>query len=220
MKIVEIKPRRKHISGIVFDIEIVPEDYGADVDPVGLLALDSELCEMKRLKSGTELSDEALTELVRESHIKRAKSRAMWYLSRSSMPKEKLRKKLCENFPDYAAQCAVDRAEELGFINDADYAARKIQLLIDNKKVSVKAARRMLEAEGVGREDAALAAEGAEYDPTEAILTLVERKYKRKLDDKKDFQNTVAALMRTGLSYSEIRTALKEYENSSDMYEE
>ena len=73
MKIVEIKPRRKHISGIVFDIEIVPEDYGADVDPVGLLALDSELCEMKRLKSGTELSDEALTELVRESHIKRAK---------------------------------------------------------------------------------------------------------------------------------------------------
>ena len=78
----------------------------------------------------------------------------------------------------------------------------------------------MLEAEGVGREDAALAAEGAEYDPTEAILTLVERKYKRKLDDKKDFQNTVAALMRKGFSYSEIRTALKEYENSSDMYEE
>ena len=121
MRIIEINPRRKKVSGIRFDVEIDPKEYGADVDPVGLLALDSELCEI-RLKVGMELDSERLLELVRESHVKRAKSRAMWYLSRSSMPKEKLRKKLAEKFPDYAAAAASDRAEELGFVDDAEYA--------------------------------------------------------------------------------------------------
>lgn len=213
MKIIEVRPRRKHISGILFDREVDPEEYGADVDPAGLLALDSELCEMKRLKSGTELSEEELLELVRQSHIKRAKSRAMWYISRGDMPKEKLRKKLLEHFPDYAALAAADRAEELGFINDAEYAKRKLQLLVDNKKVSVKMAQRMLRAEGVGSDEVAAAAEEAEYDPTAAILALIERKYKNKLDNKKDLKNTVAALMRKGFSYSEIRAALVQYQD-------
>lgn len=219
MRIIEINPRRKKVSGIRFDVEIDPKEYGADVDPVGLLALDSELCEI-RLKVGMELDSERLLELVRESHVKRAKSRAMWYLSRSSMPKEKLRKKLAEKFPDYAAAAASDRAEELGFVDDAEYAKRKLQLLIDNKKVSVKMAAKMLLLEGVGREDVNAAAMEAEHDPTSAILTLVERKYKNKLSDKKDFQNTVAALMRKGFSYSEIRNALKDYETATEMYEE
>ena len=219
MRIIEINPRRKKVSGIRFDVEIDPKEYGADVDPVGLLALDSELCEI-RLKVGMELDSEQLLELVRESHVKRAKSRAMWYLSRSSMPKEKLRKKLAEKFPNYAAAAAADRAEELGFVDDAEYAKRKLQLLIDNKKVSVKMAAKMLLLEGVGREDVDAAVMEAEYDPTSAILTLVERKYKNKLSDKKDFQNTVAALMRKGFSYSEIRNALKDYETATEMYEE
>lgn len=219
MRIIEINPRRKKVSGIRFDVEIDPKEYGADVDPVGLLALDSELCEI-RLKVGMELDSERLLELVRESHVKRAKSRAMWYLSRSSMPKEKLRKKLAEKFQDYAAAAAADRAEELGLVDDAEYAKRKLQLLIDNKKVSVKMAAKMLLLEGVGREDVDAAVMEAEYDPTSAILTLVERKYKNKLSDKKDFQNTVAALMRKGFSYSEIRNALKDYETATEMYEE
>ena len=47
----------------------------------------------------------------------------MWYLSRSSYPKAGLIKKLCASFPDYAAEAAADRMEELGLINDRDYAA-------------------------------------------------------------------------------------------------
>ena len=64
MKIVEIRPRRKFVSGIVFDCDIDPKEYGADVDAAGYLSLDSELCEIKHLKSGMTLSDRELTELV------------------------------------------------------------------------------------------------------------------------------------------------------------
>lgn len=219
MKVIEIIPRRKHISGIRFDVTLEPSDFGADVDPVGLLALDSELCEI-RLKAGMELTDDELLGVVRESHIKRAKSRAMWYLSRSSMPKEKLRRKLLENFPDYAATIATERAEELGFVDDAEYAKRKLQLLIDQKKVSVKMAAKMLLAEGVERSAIDEAMSVAEYDPYVAIKTLVESKYKHKLSDKKDFQNTVAALMRKGFSYSEVKSVLNDFLENSECFED
>ena len=42
MKIIEIRPRRKFVSGIVFDIEVDPKEFGADPDAAGLLSLDSE----------------------------------------------------------------------------------------------------------------------------------------------------------------------------------
>ena len=50
MKILEIKPRRKQVSGVVFDCVIDPKEFGADSDAAGLLSLDSELCEMKHIK--------------------------------------------------------------------------------------------------------------------------------------------------------------------------
>ena len=109
MKIIALKPRRKSLTGVEFDQPVEPKLFLAETDAAGLIALDSELCEMKRLSAGMELTDEELESLVSQSHIKRAKSRAMWYLSRSSYPKAGLIKKLCASFPDYAAEAAADR---------------------------------------------------------------------------------------------------------------
>lgn len=213
MKILEVKPRRKHISGIVFDCELDPKEYGAETDPVGLLALDSELCEQKGLKSGVELSDEQLVELVRESGIKRAKSRAMWYLSRQDMPREKLFRKLKEHFPEYAAEAAADRAVELGFINDFEYAKRRLQLELEVKKASLRAAVTKLQAEGIDRETIEAAIEEVEYNPTDSILTLIEQKYSRKLDEENGKDKVFAALQRKGYSYSQIKTAFNSLED-------
>ena len=80
------------------------------------------------------------------------------------------------------------------------------------KKVSLKLAQRLLLAEGVDREFVEAAAEEVQYEPTETILSLIERKYKNKLSDEKGVKNTIAALIRKGYSYSEVRNALKEYE--------
>ena len=127
MKIVEIKLRRKSVCGLLFDVEVDPVLWGADPDAAGWLSLDAELCEIKHLKIGTELSDEELAALIEESHIKRAKSRAMWYVSQSDYCKKGLVKKLLNSFPEYAAIAAVDRLEELGLINDSSYALRRLQ---------------------------------------------------------------------------------------------
>ena len=206
--------------GLVFDCNIDPKEFGADSDAAGFLSLDSELCEMKHLKVGMELSDAELLELVRESHIKRAKSRAMWYLSRGDMAKQTLFDKLRRSFPDYAAKIACDRAEELGYINDESYAKRRLQRIIDEKKVSVRMAKQLLRQEGIDPDLVDDAAEEVEYDPVMAIVGLIERKYKQKISDKDNTQKVVAALMRKGYGYSEIKEALSRFNNEEFYCEE
>lgn len=213
MRIVEIKPRRKRLCGILLDCEIDPKEYGAEIDPVGLLALDTELCEFKGLKAGCEIDDEQLLELVRESNIKRAKSRAMWYISRQDMPSKKLLRKLAEHFPDYAAEAATDRAVELGLVNDFEYAKRRLQLELDVKKVSLKVASAKLLADGVDREAVEAALEEVEYDPTDSILSLIERKYSNKLNAENGKEKVTASLMRKGYSYSQINAAFNALED-------
>ena len=218
MKIIEIRPRRKFLSGIVFDCEIDPKEFGADSDAANLLSLDSELCEIKHLKAGMELTDADLLELVKESHIKRAKSRAMWYLSRGDLAKKTLFDKLRRSFPEYACTIACDRAEELGYINDESYAKRRLQRIIDEKKVSVRMAKQLLRQEGIDPDLVDDAAEEVEYDPIETIVLLIERKYKNKIGEKEQKDKVIAALMRKGYGFSEIKEALSHFDPENDFY--
>lgn len=209
MKIVEIKPRRKHVCGILFDTEVDPKLWGAEADAAGWLALDSELCEMKHLSVGTELSDDDLVSLIEQSHIKRANSRALWYLSQSDHPKKGLIKKLLVSFPEYAAVNAADRMEELGLIDDLRYAERRLQRILEDKKVSLKMAKQLLCAEGVDRETVDIAADSVEYSAEDSLDYIIEHKYKNKLSAQKDVDKMMSALLRKGYSYSEIRSALQ-----------
>ena len=220
MKIIDIRERRKSLFGILFDEEINPALWGGDSDATGWLALDSELCSLEQLKIGTELSDEELTSLIVKSHIKRAKSRAMWYISQSDHSKNALIKKLSAAFPDYAAEAAAERMEELGLINDTAYAERRIQRLLNEKSVSLKMATHMLEAEGIDRETARLAAESTEYDALAMLTNILERKYIGRLKNQKDVDRMMSALLRKGFSYSEIKEALKENEIETKFNEE
>ncbi len=60
----------------------------------------------------------------------------MWYLSRSSYPKAGLIKSFAPLFFDYAAEAAADRMEELGLINDHDYAGSRLERLMADKGMS------------------------------------------------------------------------------------
>lgn len=221
MKITALKPRRKCLTGIELDTYIDPKELCAETDAAGLIALDSELCDIEHLKAGKEISDEYLVSLIEQSHIKRAKSRAMWYLSRSSYPKAALIKKLSAAFPSYAAEAAADRMEELGFINDADYANRRLQVLMHNKGMSLKMAVYTLGTEGVDREVLSIAAEEAEseYDPAVAVAEIYERKYKNRLHSKKDFDRMIAGFVRKGFSPQFVLRSLREIDGDIEFFD-
>ena len=159
-----------------------------------------------------ELTDEELESLVSQSHIKRAKSRAMWYLSRSSYPKAGLIKKLCVSFPDYAAEAAADRMEELGLINDRDYAGRRLERLMADKGMSLKMALYTLSTEGIDREllSALKEEKEYEYDPVRAVTEIYERRFKNKLRSQKDVDRMMAAFVRKGFSVQTVKRALEE----------
>lgn len=212
MKIIALKPRRKSLTGVEFDQPVDPEFFLAETDAAGLIALDSELCEMKRLSAGMELTDEELESLVSQSHIKRAKSRAMWYLSRSSYPKAGLIKKLRASFPGHAAEAAADRMEELGLINDRDYAERRLERLMADKGMSLKMALYTLSTEGIDREllSALKEEKEYEYDPASAVTEIYERRFKNKLRSQKDVDRMMAAFVRKGFSVQTVKRALEE----------
>ncbi len=220
MKIIDIKQRRKHVCGILFDDEISLNELGAETDAAGWLALDSELCEINNLKIGTELSETQLIDYIHKSHIKRAKSRAMWYLSRSTMCKKALFNKLKKAFPDYAATAAVERMTELRVIDDNDYAVRKLQKIVDDKKVSIRFAKQLLISEGVDSDIADFAAEQIEYNPQNTLLMLIEKKYKNQITDPVGIKKTIAALMRKGYCFGEIKDALMYFDKQTEYTEE
>jgi regulatory protein len=214
MKVKELKHRRKSLTALVFDEETDPKELGAEIDPVGLIAIDSELCETEHISVGTEISEQELVDLIAKSHIKRAKSRAMWYLSRSSLPKAGLIKKLGTAFPEYACLTAADRMEELGLINDKDYASRRLERLLCEKKVSLKLAKQMLLAEGLDREtvDQVLEMQEDNYDTDTAIADIFDRRFSGKLNTKKDFDRMFAYFLRKGFAFSQLKSFLRERE--------
>lgn len=220
MKLLEIRPRRRELTALVFDREIDPKDYGFSVDAAGLPTVDAGLAAEKGLAVGMSLSDEDWKALAAASEEKRAKSRALWYLERGSLSKKQLTDKLARAFSRETARKVADRMEELGYIDDVRYAERLAELLLTERKVGTRKALATMITKGVDRETAKEALEAVETDPVDAVLAVIRSKYADKLGDPKSIQKTIAALARRGFSFSDIREALRRMKTDYELIEE
>ena len=106
-----------------------------------------------------------------------------------------------------AALC--DRMEELGYLNDASYAAQVVRYY-SAKGFGEKKLRDELYRRGIPREMWDDALEQAQ-DPAEAIDAFVAKKLAGKDLDRKQLQKVSAALARRGYSWSDINDALRRY---------
>lgn len=196
MKVISLSPRRKGLSLLTF------ED-GSE------LAVDSEVVLSEGITSGSEV--ENIDDLRLLSDTKRAKSRALWYLSRSDHAAKALTDKLLRGgFCEEAVRTAVERMEELGLVNDEAYARRLAESLLSSG-VSRKEAVYKLMTKGIGRDLAKQAVEEQDADDGDAIKTLLARKYAAKLQTEDGVRKVFAALQRKGFSFSDIKSALKQY---------
>ena len=209
MVLLEITPSRKHLTALRFSEEYLPE--GAKLQKDGLIYLDSDFCVEKKLAKGTNFTEEEIDELYLESEKRRAKSKALWLLSRRDYPSGLLQKKLKETFAESAADYAVCRMVELGLVNDLAYAKALAESLIKYKGIAPRQAPYVMAEKGV---DLGLAKEvlaERDDDPKESIKHLVETKYLRKLSEPKGNEKVFAALVRKGFGYSDIRSVLEQY---------
>lgn len=194
MQITAIKPRRKHLSALYIDGEFA-------------MTLDTRVLLENRVDVGNSLSDEQLKDLIEQSNERRAKEKALWLLSYRSHSKKELTDKIKRTGDEAAAVKAVERMEELGLVNDEDFARQYAQKLLFSKRMSKRSAVYELQRKGIDRTVAENTLEEFDVDEQEQIREILERKYKD-LSDGKIRRRAVAALQRLGYRWDDISPVL------------
>lgn len=177
------------------------------------ILIDRALCEENCLKENTEITEEKVNFLEDESQRRRCKSRALYYLSCKDYSKKGLKAKLGEaGFYEPFITETVDRMLELGLIDDSRFSERFVENCVINnmsnreivgkaylKHADINTVKELLETETFGAE-------------TVRIKNLLCTKYAQK----EDYDKVIAALLRKGFSFIDIKTALFEIEEQKN----
>lgn len=198
MLITAIEKKRKMLSALFLDGE-----FAVNIDTETILKF--------RYKPGMELTDEQLHELIVASDARRANEKALYLLEHRSHSKKELIEKIRRTTSKEAAKAAVDRMEELGLVNDKDYAKRYASELFNRKGFASRRAQYELLQKGIDKEVIAEIVEELEPDPIEKMKEIIEKKYLRYLQDEKGYRRAVSGLQRLGYRYDDIKRAISQF---------
>ncbi len=197
MLITAIEPRKKSMSALYIDGEFV-------------MNLDSRTLIENRFDVGREIDDEDLYQIIKLSNERRAKEKALWMISYRDHSKKELKDKIRRTCDEDSAQKAVERMEELGLVNDENYARRYAQQLLFTKHMSKNGAFQSLVQKGIDKELASRILDEITVDSREHIRAVIDKKYKN-INDEKIRRRASAALQRLGYRWDEIRSVFEEY---------
>lgn len=193
------------------------EKFHLYVDGRYLLTIHEQVYLESRLQVGQMITGAQLDDLQQRSEFIWAKSAALEQLSRRSMTAKQLCEKLLERFSAEAAEKAVQRMTELGYLNDGEYAGRLARDLSGLRRYGPERVRRELLARGVEREIVEETLEQLECDPQQAVLELLEGKLSRLAleaaedDSPKTRSRLFGRLARMGYGFEDIREAWRTY---------
>ena len=163
------------------------------------------------LYSGMELSGERLEELKAAAERGKTRETALNMLTSRPLSRKELERKLeRRDVSEEDVAATADWLEDIGLINDADYARQLVRHL-SAKGYGERKLRDELYRRGVLREFWDEAMEERE-DPAEAIGAFVTKKLAGKRVDRKELKKVADALIRRGYSWSDISAALNRYE--------
>ena len=144
MKITDIAPRRHRLSQLYIDGEAA-------------VKVDTETLLRRGIAIGDELDDEELHELLQASAKHRAEEKALYLLEHRAHSKKELENKITRaEFDREAARSAVEHMEDLGLLNDEDYARRLANELFTRKRFGARRVKQELRQKGI--DDALIAA--------------------------------------------------------------
>ena len=173
--------------------------------------LDYELIVMNGLRVGLECDEAFLEDLREQAERRKARERAFYLLEYRDHTRKELVDKLVKSVSPEIAEQTADRMEELGYLDDRKYAKQYAAVLLEQKKMSKRAALYKMQQKGIDRALAEEIFADMDIDPREQIRELIEQKYERYLVDRKGLQKTVNALMRLGYNYYDVKDVVREY---------
>ncbi|MDD2954842.1 MAG: regulatory protein RecX [Oscillospiraceae bacterium] len=197
------------------------EGYAVFVEGEYALMLNEETLLTEKIRAGVEVTPQRLDELQKKAELRRTRERALYLLEKKSYAKEELTQKLARTSCRETAETVAARMEELGLLNDEDYARRFADHLWRFKgygagRIRQEMSRKGLDRELISRELERLGEENTEEDVAQKLCALIDRKYLRFLDDPKGRNKTIQALQRLGYAYEDIRRALQYYDHSEE----
>lgn len=179
------------------------------VDGEFMFAVEEEVWHLSGLKAGNCTSEEQLNALLLQSREKAAKRRALNMLASRSYSSKNLERRLAEKAGTEAAQTAVLRMQELGLVNDEDYALRFAQELFSLRGYAPRRIRLELQKRGISAELCALAIEQLDCEDFDArALELLSARF-GVLKSEADIRRASALLERYGYSFSDIKSAIR-----------
>jgi len=171
------------------------------------------------LYSGKELTDDEYSELIGKLREGSSKARAVRILGTRNLSAREIKKRLVnKGDSDETAQSTVEWLQDIGAINDAEYAV-SIAKHYSGKGYGEARIRDELFRRGIPRElwdDALLGIAGAE----DAAQYYLEKKFRGSYD-REDLRKAADMLCRRGYSYEDARAAVLKYaENIQENSEE
>lgn len=167
---------------------------------------------MSGLRVGDALDEDTVEELRQEAAFQKAKAKALTLLSYKEYTTAELRKRLCGVTDPDTAQRTVDRMEELGLLNDEDYAQRYAQDLARRRGFGERRIRMEMRQKGLLPETIDFAVSFLETDPAAQARELLEKKYPLWQEDERVKRRAYGALVRRGFGSDDIRRAMADNE--------
>ena len=177
------------------------------------ITTDAEFWAINFIQDGTDISDDEWQELVEKINYRKAFNKCADLLSRRDHSVKELRDKLLRTVDESSADKAIDKFLEMGYLDDKKFAKAFAAHLYENKNYSDNHVRQELYKRGISRDIVNDIVDNAEVDSVQSIINIIEKKYYAKLNAENGREKVIAALMRKGFSYSDIKSALSEIEN-------
>ncbi len=169
------------------------------------------------LSKGTALDRAECEKLIREDVYHRAWSRALSFLAHKARTCTEVRRRMNDiGAPADVSDRVVARLEDLGYLDDREYAARYVESRMRSRGYGPRRLAEELKKKGIPRRDAEKAV--AALDEAEVSQTLHDLavrsldRYRSVDDDRERRRKATAWLARRGYSYDRIRTMLDRVE--------
>lgn len=177
------------------------------------LGLHADVVAEAGLKKGMTLEPAEWAALIRKDLYHRAWSRCLNYLASRPRTKQEIRRRLTAiNTPEDAVEQIMDRLEDLGYVDDRDYAERYVASRVRSKGYGPRRLKQELRKRGIDRRTADEAVGRLSSKVVrEKLDELAENAISRysRVDDEWERRRKITAwLARRGYDYGEINRAL------------
>ena len=177
------------------------------LDDEYVITTDANFWADNYISDGTEVDEDEWQELVEGINYKKALNKCADLLSRRDHSVKEMKMKLQRTVDSKSAQKAIDRYIEAGYLDDERFCRSLVEYLINNKKYSENHIRQECYKRGISSDIINNVLEDFYSDNVDTIVELIQSKYLSKLQQENGTQKVIAALMRKGFSYSDIKSA-------------